>query len=128
MTEEKRAPEVGAKGPTDGAAPADAGIPARLREAWHKTVGTFATDDKGTQGLLDRLVSFKQLSAEEARRVMQEARARIEQNRKELDRRVDDSVKKVTDRFADPEVKVLEERIAFLEGRIKELEAEAPAS
>lgn len=106
--------------------PDDAKLHMRLREAWHKTVGTFATDDKGTQGLLDRLVGFKQLSAEEARRVLQDARARIEQNKKELDRRVDESVKKVTDRFTDPEVKALEERIAFLEGRIKELEAEAP--
>ena len=116
---------------------ADAGLPSRLREAWHKTVGTYATDDKGTASLLERLVSFRQLSADEAKRVLQEARTRIEQNKKELDARVDESMKKLTDKlpFGDHdakgearEVKQLEERIAFLEARISELESEAPSA
>ena len=108
----------------DAKAPQDDALPKRLREAWHKTVGTFATDEKGTASLLDRLVGFGHLSAEEAKRVLLEARTKIEQNKKELDQRVDESVRKVTERFSkdDGEVKLLEERIAQLEARLKELE------
>jgi polyhydroxyalkanoate synthesis regulator phasin len=102
----------------------DEGLPKRLREAWHKTVGNFATDEKGTASLLNRLVGFGHLSAEEAKRVLAEARTKIEQNKKELDQRVDESVKKVTDRFGDGEVKKLEERIASLEARLHELETQ----
>ena len=46
------------------------GLGRRLREAWHKTVGTWATDEKGTASLVTRLVEFRTLSTEEARRVL----------------------------------------------------------
>ena len=95
----------------------------RLREAWMKTVGAYATDEKGTQGLLQRLVEFGALSAEEAKRVLVDARGKIDHNRTELDSRVDESIKKAVERFGEfREAKRLEERIAELEARLRELE------
>jgi polyhydroxyalkanoate synthesis regulator phasin len=109
--------------PREESAPKNLG--GRLREAWMKTVGTFATDESGTQSLLQRLVDFGHLSAEEAKKVLADARARIEENKGELDKRVDESMKKVTERFSSDakEAKRLEERIAELEARLKELES-----
>lgn len=103
----------------------DAGEPLsrRLRDAWMKTVGAYATDEKGTQGLLQRLVEFGALSAEEAKKVLGEARGKIDHNRMELDARVDESIKKAVERFGEfREAKRLEERIAELEARLRELE------
>ena len=98
----------------------DESLPKRLREAWHKTVGAYATDEKGTQSLLQRLVDFGQLSAEEAKKVLAEARQKIDENKGELDRRVDETVR----RFTEPkEVRKLEDRVAELETRLKDLEA-----
>ena len=95
----------------------------RLREACHKTVGTWATDDKGTVSLVSRLVDFGTLSSDEARRVLADAKKRVEENKAELDRRVDDSLHKATALFSSEqrEVKKLEERIADLEARLKAL-------
>jgi polyhydroxyalkanoate synthesis regulator phasin len=104
--------------------PPDTSLPKRLRDAWHKTVGTFATDEKGTASLLQRLVDFGALSAEEAKKVLNEARGKIEDNKSELDKRVDESIKKAVERVTErSEVKKLEERIAELEGRLKALES-----
>lgn len=97
----------------------DQSLPKRMREAWMKTVGTFATDDNGTQSLLQRLVDFGQLSAEEAKKVLAEARTKIDANKAELDRRVDESIKRFTD---GKEARKLEERIAELEQKLTELE------
>jgi polyhydroxyalkanoate synthesis regulator phasin len=95
----------------------------RLREAWMKTVGNYATDEKGTQGLLQRLVEFGALSAEEAKKVLTDARHKIDHNRSELDARVDESIKRALERFGEfREAKRLEERIAELEARLRELE------
>mgnify|MGYP001594032709 CR=1 FL=1 len=95
----------------------------RLREAWMKTVGAYATDEKGTQGLLQRLVEFGALSAEEAKKVLTDARGKIDHNRAELDLRVDESIKKAVERFGEfREAKRLEDRIAELETRLRELE------
>jgi len=69
----------------------------RLRDAWMKTVGAYATDEKGTQGLLQRLVEFGALSAEEAKKVLGEARGKIDHNKTELDLRVDESIKGALD-------------------------------
>lgn len=100
----------------------------RLREAWMKTVGAYATDEKGTQTLLHRLVEFGALSAEEAKKVLADARGKIDTNRTELDERVDESIKRAFERFSEfREAKRLEERIAELEARLKELESQPSA-
>jgi polyhydroxyalkanoate synthesis regulator phasin len=97
----------------------DGSLPKRLREAWMKTVGAFATDDNGTQSLLQRLVDFGQLSAEEAKRALADARQKIDANKAELDRRVDDSIK----RFSEGrDARRLEERIVELEKKLTDLE------
>ncbi len=102
----------------------DASLPKRFREVWHKTVGNYATDEKGTASLLQRLVDIGQLSAEEAKKVLAEARQKIDENKGELDRRVDESIKRTVERFTEgKEVKKLEERIEQLEAKLKELEA-----
>lgn len=100
----------------------------RLREAWHKTVGTWATDEKGTASLVTRLVGFGSLSTDEAKRVLADAKKRVEENKAELDRRVDESLIKAAAVFGSDtprdkeEVKRLEERIAELESRLRALE------
>ncbi len=116
MTEHEPAP----------AAPAtDEHLGRRLREAWHKTVGTWATDDKGTAGLVQRLVAFGTLSSEEARRVLADAKKRADDNKAELDRRVDDSLQRAASFFTreQKEMKKLEDRLASLEERLKALDA-----
>jgi polyhydroxyalkanoate synthesis regulator phasin len=110
---------------TAAAAVTDETLGRRLREAWHKTVGTWATDEKGTQSLVSRLVGFGTLSSDEAKRVLADAKKRVEENKAELDRRVDDSLTKASALFSSEqrEVKKLEERIAELEARLKALQA-----
>jgi len=95
----------------------------RLSEAWHKTVGTWATDDKGTASLVSRLVEFRTLSTEEAKKVLADAKKRVEENRAELDRRVDESWHRAAGFFTteQKELKRLEERLASLESRFKSL-------
>jgi polyhydroxyalkanoate synthesis regulator phasin len=91
----------------------------RLADAWHKTVGAWATDDRGTASLVSRLVEFQTLSAEEAKRVLADAKKRAEENRAELDRRVDESWHRAAAFFSSEqkELKRLEERLAQLERR-----------
>lgn len=98
----------------------------RLRDAWMKTVGAYATEEKGTQSLLQRLVEFGALSAEEAKKVLTDARGKIDHNKVELDRRVDESIKGALERFGElREARKLEERIAELEARLQDLEKPA---
>lgn len=124
MTEPTETTDTAAA-PTTTTATADDkdGLGRRLREAWHKTVGTWATDEKGTASLVGRLVEFRTLSAEEARRVLTDAKKRVDENRAELDRRVDDSLHKATSFFSSEqkEVRKLEDRVAQLEARLKAL-------
>jgi len=102
-------------------------LPSRLKEMWGRTVGNYATDERGTQSLLDRLVEFGHLTADEAKKVLGDARARIEENKGELDKRVDASIKATFERFTDGkegrELKKLEERLNELEAKVKELDA-----
>jgi polyhydroxyalkanoate synthesis regulator phasin len=99
----------------------------RLAEAWHKTVGAWATDEKGTASLLGRLVDFRALSADEARRVLQDAKARVDENRAELDRRVDESWQRASSFFTSEqkELRRLEDKLEKLEGRVKALSSAA---
>ncbi len=103
----------------------DESLGRRLREAWHRTVGTWATDEKGTASLVSRLVGFGTLSSDEAKRVLADAKKRVEENKSELDRRVDDSLQKASALFGGEqrEVKKLEERLTELEARLKALDA-----
>ena len=95
----------------------------RLTEAWHKTVGAWATDDRGTASLVSRLVEFRTLSTEEAKKVLIDAKKRVDENRAELDRRVDESWHRAAGFFTteQKELKKLEERLATLEARFKAL-------
>jgi polyhydroxyalkanoate synthesis regulator phasin len=95
----------------------------RLREAWHKTVGTWATDEKTTASLVKKLTDFGTLSSEEAKKVLADAKKRVEENKTELDRRVDESLARAATLFSSEqrEVKKLEERIAELESRLAKL-------
>ena len=95
-------------------------LPARLREAWQRTVGAYATDDRGTAGLLARLVEFGALTAEESRQALQEAQKRIDANRRELDTRVDDAVRRFTDSRG---LRALDQRLAAMEARIAAIES-----
>lgn len=114
-----------------GAAPAetvdDDGIARRLKDAWMKTVGAYATEERGAQSLFARLVGFGTMSAEEAKKVVAEARQKIEQNRRELDARVDESIKRTVGRFVDPtaaELGTLRARLEEMESRVRKLEDE----
>ncbi len=97
----------------------------KLQDAWHKTVGPWATDDGGTRTLMTRLVDFKQLSTDEAKRVLTDAKKRIEQNRQELDRRVDESWQRTQSFFSSEqkELKKLEDRVEKLEARMQAFNA-----
>src|SRR6187549_3962590 len=114
MDTDEKDSAVAATGTATEPAAAGAGndsLPKRLRDAWHKTVGNFATDEKGTASLLQRLVEFGALSAEEAKKVLHEARGKIDENKSELDRRVDESIKKAVEKFTEAkELKKLEDR------------------
>ncbi len=97
----------------------------RLREAWHKTVGAWVTDDKGTAGLVQRLSAFGALSSDEARRVIAEAKKRADDNKAELDRRVDESLQRASTFFTreQKKMKELDDRLSSLEERLKSLDA-----
>lgn len=102
----------------------------RLKDAWMKTVGAYATDEKGPASLFSRLVGFGALSAEEAKKVVAETKAKIEQNKKELDAQIDASVQKTVGRFVDPaaaELRKLADRLEQLEARAKKLDDDATA-
>jgi len=112
---------------TEPQAPKTPTIGKKLADAWHKTVGPWATDEKGTHSLVARLVDFKAMTADEARRVLADAKKRVDENRQELDRRVDESWQRTQSFFSSEqkELKRLEDRLEKLESRVKAL-ASAP--
>ena len=102
-----------------------AGFVERIKDAWRDTVGTYATSEAETKNLFGRLVDFGTLSKDEAMKILSEVGGRIEENRKELDKRVDESIHRATTLFAIPspaDVKALEAQVDTLERRIAELE------
>lgn len=103
------------------------GFLGRLKDAWKDTVGTYATTEGETKTLLTRLVDFGTLSRDEAKKLMGDTRSRIEQNKRELDKRVDESIRRATSRLTVPpgEIKRLEDKVVEIEGRIHALEHEA---
>jgi len=97
----------------------------RIRDAWRDTVGNYATDEGETKTLFERLVHFGAISREEATRLMSDTRARIEQNRDELDERVEQSIKSALKALTIPsseEVARLNQSLDRLEARLIELE------
>ncbi len=132
-----RASDAGAA-PTAAAPVEDAGedagedgIARRLKDAWMKTLGAYATDEKGAASLFHRLVGFGALSAEEAKKVVAETRAKIEQNKKDLDAQIDQSIQSTVGRFVDPaatELRRLADRLAQMESRVKKLEDDETSS
>lgn len=102
----------------------------RIQEAWRDTVGTYATDDGETRNLFMRLVDFGALSREEATRLISEAKTSIDENRQELDHRVDESLKATLKALTIPssaEIAELETTIEVLEKKLAELEAKKKA-
>ena len=99
----------------------------RLKDAWKDSVGNYATDEGATKNLFARLVDFGTLSRDEAVKLLGESRSKIEQNRRELERRVDESIKKATTRLHVPsaaeleklsaDVDAIDRRIAAIETR-----------
>ena len=97
----------------------DDGFMSRMREAWRETVGAYATDDGETRNLLSRLAEFGHLSKEEAGNFLGDVRQRIEDNKRELDRTVEESLRLATMRPRGPS----DEEIASLQRTLDRLEA-----
>jgi polyhydroxyalkanoate synthesis regulator phasin len=98
----------------------------RVQRAWKESVGTYATDEGQTRNLLQRLVEFGSLSQKEAKDAFADMQHRIKENRRELDRRVDESLKRATARLTIPspsEIEDLRARVDELEERVKDAEA-----
>lgn len=103
----------------------------RIQDAWKDTVGTYATDDGETRNLFMRLVDFGALSRDEATRLLAEAKTGIDENRRELDQRVEASLKSTLKALTIPssaEIAELEAVIAKLEAKLAELEAKKAKS
>lgn len=109
----------------DGTDAAGDSIAARVQRAWRASVGTYATDEGETKNLLQRLVEFGTLSQKEAKDALHDMKSRIEENRRELDKRVDESLKRATARLTLPspsDIEKLRARVADLEKRVAEAE------
>jgi polyhydroxyalkanoate synthesis regulator phasin len=123
----KAATDAADGAPTGGEREDRSSFLGRLKDAWKESVGTYATDDGETKHLFARLVDFGTLSRDEAVKLLGESRSKIEQNRRELERRVDESIKKATSRLHVPsqaeieqlsgEIEAIERRIAAIESR-----------
>ena len=107
------------------AAKSDKAFLARMREAWKLSVGEYAVEEGETRSLLGRLEALGTVTKEDARQVLNYAKKNIEKNRLELEKRVEDSVKKATSRLiipSDDEIRDLRKRIIAAEKRIIALE------
>jgi polyhydroxyalkanoate synthesis regulator phasin len=94
----------------------------RRRSTWKDTIGILATDEGGTRALAARLVDLGALSQSEARRFLVETKELIEQNRRDLDARIEDSLRRVAERLRVPspaEVLALAARVKALEDRLE---------
>lgn len=113
------------RAPTNEGGDDHAGFVGRIQRAWRETVGAYATEEGATRNLVARLVDFGAVSRDESANLLVEFKKRIEQNRKELDRRVDESIKRATERLTIPtpaEIEKLRARVADLEARVEQAE------
>jgi polyhydroxyalkanoate synthesis regulator phasin len=101
------------------------GFVGRIQHAWQQTIGNYATDDGETKNLFSRLADFGALSRDEAVGLLDDVKARIEENRRELDERVEESIKRATSRMTIPspgEIEALQARVDELESQVSKLE------
>ena len=97
---------------------------ARLQEAWQSTLGRFATAEDGSRNLIQRLVEWGKLTGDEGKTLLADWRKAIENNRKLLERRVDEAVHNSMARFKLPsrvELEALAAQVARLELRVRTL-------
>lgn len=100
----------------------------RVQSAWQKTVGNYATDVEHSRNVFQRLVDFGNITGEEAKRLIADTHDRVEHNRRELEQRVEESLKKATARLTVPtvaDVRDLGSKVDDIEGRIAALERES---
>lgn len=100
------------------------GTRARLHEAWESTLGRFATAEDGSRTLVDRLVGWGKLTADDGRALLQDWRSAIEDNRRQLEQRVDAAVHSSLARFRLPskrQLQALDNKVADLEERLRQL-------
>ncbi len=98
----------------------------RVRDAWRDTVGAYATEEGETANLFQRLVHFGAITGEESKRLVEDVKGRIEENRREMDRRVDESIRHTVARVSIPsqnELGRLNSKLTTIEERIKALES-----
>lgn len=97
----------------------------RVRETWRETLGNFATTDGETKSLFARLTELGTLSRDEAARLARDVRVRIDENRRELDTRIDATLDASIGRLSVPgtdEISALEIKLDELTKRLNELE------
>lgn len=102
------------------------GTKARLQEAWQSTLGRFATAEDGSRNLVQRLVDWGKLSGDEGRSLLNEWRQSIESNRRQLEKRVEETVQRSMARFTIPtqrDLAQLTAQIGELEQRVRALVA-----
>ena len=97
---------------------------ARLQEAWQSTLGRFATAEDGSRNLIQRLVEWGKLTGDEGKTLLADWRKAIENNRRQLERRVDEAVHQSLIRFKLPsraELDALATQLDRLEQRVRAL-------
>jgi polyhydroxyalkanoate synthesis regulator phasin len=97
---------------------------ARLQEAWQSTLGRFATAEDGSRNLVQRLVEWGKITGDEGKTLLADWRKAIENNRKLLERRVDEAVHKSIARFKLPsriELDAIAAQVGRLEQRMRAL-------
>lgn len=97
----------------------------RFTKAWRDTVGAYATEEGETRNLLGRLVDFGAMSKDEAGKAFLQMRERIDENRRVLDRRVDETLEQTISKLPFPtpgELQKLRDRVRELESRLEQLE------
>ena len=99
----------------------------RIKDAWRDTVGAYATDDGETRNLFQRLVNFGEITGEESKKLVDDVKERIEENRREVDRRVDERIRYAVARVSIPspgEIDRLNAKLSTIESRIQTIEGQ----
>ncbi|MBN2362341.1 MAG: hypothetical protein JXR83_23005 [Deltaproteobacteria bacterium] len=100
------------------------GTKARLQEAWQSTLGRFAIAEDGSRNLVQRLVEWGKLTSDEGKALLLDWRQAIENNRRSLERRVDETVHSSLARFKLPsrvELDAMAAQVSRIERRVRAL-------
>ena len=100
---------------------------ARLQEAWQQTLGHFATREEGSRNLIQRLVDWGKLTGEEGKTLLAEWREAIDNNRQQLEQRVEETVQRQLARVTLPskeDIVKLKDQLSELEARVRNLGSE----